>query len=129
GTWVGADDPRIRFRSTNLGQGSNTALPMVAYFMKEVNDDPAYMEIARAKFPSISSSARSRMSCDLYELDDTLMAEVERSIYERDSLMMADTLSTPPRQTFLQTLYKRKMKILLATQEQNTDQARNTHRQ
>jgi penicillin-binding protein 1A len=28
GTWVGADDPRIRFKNTKLGQGSNTALPI-----------------------------------------------------------------------------------------------------
>lgn len=32
GSWVGADDPRIRFRSTELGQGSNTALPITGYF-------------------------------------------------------------------------------------------------
>jgi penicillin-binding protein 1A len=39
GTWVGADDPRIHFRNTELGQGSSTALPIYGYFMKEVNND------------------------------------------------------------------------------------------
>lgn len=126
GTWVGADDPRIRFRYTSLGQGSNTALPMVAYFMKEINDDPAYKLIAEARFPTISAGARRRLSCDLYELDESLMAQVERSIYERDSVIMADTTAAPPPQTFLQTLYKRKVKIIMAAQQRLEDQARNT---
>src|SRR5690606_29456133 len=45
GSWVGADDPRIRFRSTYLGQGSNTALPVVAYFLQEVNKDTTYRDV------------------------------------------------------------------------------------
>lgn len=125
GTWVGADDPRIRFRYTSLGQGSNTALPMVAYFMKEVNSDPDYSDIAKARFPSISRDSRIALNCDLYELDDQLMAQIERSVYQRDSLMQADTLAKPPAETFLQTLYKRKRRIFLASQEPPVDQARN----
>ena len=50
GTWVGADDPRIRFRYTELGQGSSTALPMVAYFLKQVNQDTTFKKISDAKF-------------------------------------------------------------------------------
>jgi penicillin-binding protein 1A len=125
GTWVGGDDPRIRFRSTNLGQGSNTALPMVAYFMSEVNKDPSCENIAKAKFPTLPVSLRRKLSCDLYELNETLMAKIEQSVYKRDSVMMADTLAEPPRETFLQSLYRRKRRIILATQQQ-PDQVRNT---
>lgn len=34
-TWVGCDSRAVRFRSTDLGQGANTALPIYAYFVKD----------------------------------------------------------------------------------------------
>jgi penicillin-binding protein 1A len=34
-TWVGCDSRAVRFRSTDLGQGANTALPIFAYFVKD----------------------------------------------------------------------------------------------
>jgi penicillin-binding protein 1A len=33
-TWVGCDSRAVRFRSTNLGQGANSALPIFANFVK-----------------------------------------------------------------------------------------------
>jgi penicillin-binding protein 1A len=116
GSWVGADDPRIRFRNTELGQGANTALPQVAYFLKNVNADKRYATISKAKFPIISPAARRKLGCDLYELNDNLWAQIEKTVHQRDSIISADTLATPPPQTFLQTLYKRKQKVLLASQ-------------
>ena len=122
GSWVGADDPRIRFRSTYLGQGSNTALPMVAYFMEHINRDPSYRAIAKAKFPALPYSLQNKLNCDLYELGDTLLRDIERTVWQRDSLIQADTLSAPPPETFLQMLYRRKMKILLASQPEEKDE-------
>ncbi|TAF95928.1 MAG: penicillin-binding protein [Cytophagia bacterium] len=40
GGWVGGDDRSIHFRSTNLGEGSKTALPLVGRFLEKVYDDP-----------------------------------------------------------------------------------------
>lgn len=125
GTWVGADDPRIRFRSTYLGQGSNTALPMAAYFLKHVNDDPAYQGIAKAKFDPLPYPLRNKLNCDLYELDETLLRDIERTVWQRDSIIQADTLSAPPPETFLQMLYRRKMRILFASQPQQDNQPGN----
>lgn len=116
GTWVGADDPRIRFRSTYLGQGSNTALPMAAYFLEQVNGDKAYRQISAAKFSPLPYALQHKLDCDLYELDDHLLRDIEKTVWQRDSIMQADTLSAPPPETFLQMLYRRKMKILLASQ-------------
>jgi penicillin-binding protein 1A len=116
GSWVGADDPRIRFRNTELGQGANTALPLVAYFLKNVNSDKSYASISKAKFAPISTAARRKLACDLYELNDDLWARIEKTVHQRDSIIQADTLATPPPQTFLQTLFKRKQKVLLASQ-------------
>lgn len=116
GTWVGADDPRISFRSTYLGQGSNTALPMAAYFLEQVNKDDDYKEISKAKFPPLTYPLWSRLDCDLYELSENLLKDIEKTVWQRDSIMQADTLNAPPPETFLQMLYRRKMRIILASQ-------------
>jgi penicillin-binding protein 1A len=126
GTWVGADDPRIRFRNTSLGQGSNTALPMVAYFLKNVNEDDRFKEIAIARFRPLPYEVRKCLDCDLYEINENLWTVLEKKVQQRDSLMRADTLATPPVETFLETLYKRKKRILLASQAQEDAQAKNT---
>jgi penicillin-binding protein 1A len=39
GVWVGAEDRSVHFRSTELGQGANMALPIWAMFMKKVYED------------------------------------------------------------------------------------------
>ncbi|HEY0769814.1 MAG TPA: transglycosylase domain-containing protein, partial [Sphingobacteriaceae bacterium] len=93
GSWVGADDPRIRFRNTELGQGANTALPLVAYFLKNVNSDKRYAAITKAKFSPISTSARRKLGCDLYEINDNLWAQIEKTVHQRDSIIQADTLA------------------------------------
>lgn len=123
GSWVGADDPRIRFRYTKLGEGSNTALPIVAYFLKEINNDPDYKNIAKAKFPSLPSEVRRRLNCDLYEINDDLWMAIEKSIHQRDSVIQADTLAPEPPETFLQVLYNRKRKITLVAEERERPSA------
>lgn len=39
GVWTGAEDRRVRFRSTNLGGGSHAALPTVGRFLNKVYTD------------------------------------------------------------------------------------------
>lgn len=104
----------------------HTALPVVAYFLKQVNENPDFKNISKAKFPTLPNAIRRELNCDLYELDDNLWSQIERTVFQRDSIIHSDTLATPPPETFLQTLYKRKLKILLATQAQNPGHARNT---
>lgn len=41
GAWVGGDDRSIHFRSTDLGEGAKTALPLVGRFMEKIYDDKA----------------------------------------------------------------------------------------
>jgi penicillin-binding protein 1A len=123
GSWVGADDPRIRFRSTLLGQGSNTALPMVAYFIKDINNDQTYEQLSAARFGMLPYRLRQDLACDLYEINENLWNQIERTVYSRDSLMQADSLAKPPPETFLQTLYKRKRRILLASQRTGEEEA------
>lgn len=114
GTWVGADDPRIRFRLTELGQGSSTALPMVAYFFKQLNKDPSYKEIANSKFKPLPRELQDQLDCDLYELNNELIEQIKQTVVKRDSIIQADTTRKPPNETFLEVLYKRKLKIMRA---------------
>jgi penicillin-binding protein 1A len=115
GTWVGADDPRIHFKSTELGQGSNTALPMFAYFMQRVNEDPAYKDLSKATFAPLPAQLRQRLDCDLYELDSNLWQQISSTIQQQDSLVQADTLAPPRKESFLEKLYKRKLKVIQAS--------------
>ncbi|MES2617891.1 MAG: transglycosylase domain-containing protein [Bacteroidota bacterium] len=39
-TWVGCDSRKVRFRSTNYGQGAHAALPIFAYFINAAKADP-----------------------------------------------------------------------------------------
>lgn len=63
GTWVGADDPAMHFRSTALGQGSVTALPIVAKFIDKSNKDKGLNEVMRARFPALPAGLASELDC------------------------------------------------------------------
>jgi penicillin-binding protein 1A len=119
GSWVGADDQRVRFRTTELGQGASTALPITGYFMKQVNSDKNFKWITDAKFPTLPVALQQELTCDLYELDSALMDRIARTTLKRDSLLLADTTATQA-ETFLEQLYKRKMKLKRASEKRDS---------
>ncbi|MBL7857350.1 MAG: transglycosylase domain-containing protein [Cyclobacteriaceae bacterium] len=114
GSWVGADDPRIRFRSSKLGQGSNTALPITGYFLSQLNKDTNFRTVTDARFAQLPALLQQKLDCDLYELSDELKYRIQLMAFKRDSLMRADTLAVIPDESFLETIYKRKMKMIRA---------------
>ena len=67
GVWVGAEDRSFHFRSTQLGQGSHTALPIWALFMKKVYADKS-LNISKGDFtkPNIPG-VDLNFDCDRYE--------------------------------------------------------------
>jgi penicillin-binding protein 1A len=69
GSWVGADDPRMHFRTTAQGQGSATALPIVAKFLQHANKDKKLEYYTKAKFASLDPELLSRLDCDLERSD------------------------------------------------------------
>jgi penicillin-binding protein 1A len=131
GSWVGADDPRIRFRLTSLGQGSSTALPIAGYFMEQVNRDKSFDSLAKARFSPLPDDLRRKLDCDLYELDEELIADIEKMVYHRDSIihrrdviMQADSLAADtvvvPQESFLEQLYRRKLRIRAAKERRDS---------
>jgi penicillin-binding protein 1A len=45
GAWVGGDDRSIHFRSTDMGEGAKTALPLVGTFLEKVYKDPKFKSL------------------------------------------------------------------------------------
>jgi penicillin-binding protein 1A len=52
GCWVGADDPRVHFRTTTYGQGAYMAMPIVGSFFYRVNRDAKVKRYAEGSFQS-----------------------------------------------------------------------------
>ncbi len=64
GVWVGCEDIQIHFRSTGLGQGANTALPIWAYYMKEVYNDKS-LNISQGDFDK-PENIETELNCAKY---------------------------------------------------------------
>ena len=69
GVWVGADDRNVHFRSTALGQGSRTALPIWALYMQKVYADKS-LKISQGDFPKpYAPGVDLDFSCSHYDND------------------------------------------------------------
>jgi penicillin-binding protein 1A len=66
GVWTGAEDRIVHFRSTNLGEGANTAIPIWAMFMKKVYDDPT-IKISKGDFEAPKGGLSVEIDCDKYK--------------------------------------------------------------
>lgn len=58
GIRVGANNPRIHFRTTNLGQGANTALPIFGLFMQKCLQSDNYASWNKLSFPMPAISSK-----------------------------------------------------------------------
>jgi len=70
GAWVGAEDPKVRFRSLKLGQGAKTALPIWAKFMKNVLSDAELSRYHATDFSSTDVLTQSELDCPMYISED-----------------------------------------------------------
>ena len=70
--WVGNDDHRIGFSNTGIGQGANSALPIVALFLKQLNEDSEFKAITNAKFEKPSEDVIAALDCETEKRDGFL---------------------------------------------------------
>ncbi len=79
GAWVGGQSPLVRFRSTALGQGAATALPMVGGFLKRAEDNAVTKKMLGRRFtPAVpyeecemySETGSRGFFHDLFQTDD-----------------------------------------------------------
>lgn len=87
GAWVGGEYGSIHFRTGSLGQGSRTALPIVARFLRSVMESRDFQGKYVHKYGQPPSGVDITMIDDGYEMSDSLDADSLNA----DSLA-ADTL-------------------------------------
>lgn len=63
-TWVGNDNHSIGFKSTSLGQGANSALPIFAKFYQKLNRNIEFKAITNAKFETPSEVVLKDLDCE-----------------------------------------------------------------
>jgi len=65
GVWVGADERSVRFATTAMGQGANTALPIWGYYMQKVKADPK-IKISNGDFERPENPLVIELDCKKY---------------------------------------------------------------
>ncbi len=68
-SWVGLDQHEIGFKSTNLGQGANAALPLFALLYQQMNKDRAFDKITKARFKKPNEAVLELLRCDPIKRD------------------------------------------------------------
>lgn len=88
-TWVGNNNQSIGFRSTRLGQGANTALPIFGKMYQDMSRDNEYNAITRARFPSLTAQQQNMLECKDQKRDGFFKRlfskdEVEKEFEKKD---------------------------------------------
>ena len=97
GAWVGADNPRVHFRSMRYGQGSSSALPIVGRFMKKLYRDKQYKHIRYARFKEAVDTIQALMQCPPYFEEMPILADYEEGYYYfEDSRSLLDRIFDQP---------------------------------
>jgi len=65
--WVGNDIPALHFKTTALGQGAHTALPIFAHFFKMLNADASFRYYTQQTFPPLPPSLKHKVECDPFK--------------------------------------------------------------
>ncbi|MBL0684921.1 transglycosylase domain-containing protein [Aquimarina mytili] len=71
-TWVGNDNYNIGFKTTALGQGANTALPIFAKLYQKMNQDVTFDPITKSKFEKPSEEVIQDLDCKSEKRDNIL---------------------------------------------------------
>ncbi|RDV17006.1 penicillin-binding protein [Pontibacter diazotrophicus] len=80
GVWVGGEDRSIHFRTSQLGEGSKTALPVFGLYMEKVYKDQA-LGYTKGRFPGPTVDVSKKYNCTTVlpkrvEPDSTALDEV-----------------------------------------------------
>jgi penicillin-binding protein 1A len=70
GVWTGCEDRAIHFRTTNLGEGANTALPIFALFLKKVYADNS-LGIKKGDFEPPKGGNGITLDCNQYQNNES----------------------------------------------------------
>lgn len=80
GVWTGCEDRDIHFRSTRLGEGANSALPIFALFMKKVYANADLGIKQNVDFDAPKNGASVILNCDVYKQQQQGTGEVDKKL-------------------------------------------------
>ncbi len=80
GVWTGCEDRDIHFRSTRLGEGANTALPVFAIYMKKVYANETLGISKKADFDPPKTDAPIVIDCNVYKQQKKETTEVDKKL-------------------------------------------------
>ncbi len=80
GVWTGCEDRDIHFRSTRLGEGANSALPIFALFMKKVYANAALHIKKDVDFDPPKNGTNVILDCDQYKQQQQGTGEVDKKL-------------------------------------------------
>jgi penicillin-binding protein 1A len=80
GVWTGCEDRDFHFRTTRLGEGANTALPIFALFMKKVYDNPELGIKKNVDFDPPKAPLTITLDCSAYDQQEQGSTEVEKKL-------------------------------------------------
>ena len=67
GIWVGGAYPSVHFRSTRMGQGASTALPIFGLFYQQLNKDPQFRHLTKSNFKRTPAYLKEELDCDPFK--------------------------------------------------------------
>jgi penicillin-binding protein 1A len=80
GVWTGCEDRDIHFRSTRMGEGANSALPIFALFMKKVYANEALGIKKNVDFDPPKNGVTVILDCDQYKQQQQGTGEVDKKL-------------------------------------------------
>lgn len=123
GCWVGADDPRVHFRTITYGQGAYMALPIVGKFFSKTYNDPKFNNLKYSEFELPSPELLAMLDYPQYkdildiEEKDFNLANIFRKKDKPEKLKPAEEKSVPkedakerPVWTKIKSIFKKKEK-------------------
>jgi len=78
GVWTGCEDRDFHFRSTSLGEGANSALPVFALYMKKVYADPSLGIKKNVDFDPPKAPLSITIDCDAYKQQQAAPDDVNK---------------------------------------------------
>ncbi len=95
GAWVGGDDRSIHFRSTDMGEGAKTALPIVGKFLEKVYADAKFAQLQGPFEKPTATITKDYQNCS-YGYDDEEEQTTESDSTEVDAEVVDSTFVPTP---------------------------------
>jgi penicillin-binding protein 1A len=101
GCWVGADDPRVHFRTITYGQGAYMALPIVGSFFSKTYNDARFTKLKNNLFtppaPELYAMLNNPQYKEVMEIEkrEFQLADIFRSKAKREELRAIEKKTEP----------------------------------